>query len=339
MPVRLLTGAEVVRLLPMESCIAAMEEVLEALARGAAMLPLRMVLHLPGGRGMFAVMPAQTDQPAAFGLKAITIFPENAGTGFDSHQGAVLLFEPAHGALVAILDAAAVTAIRTAAVSAVATRLLARPDAGDLAILGTGVQARSHLDAMRAVRPVHRVRVWSRQGVHRNAFVEWARRERGVVVEPCDTAREAVAGADLICTVTASHQPVLAGAWIAPGAHLNAVGASRPTARELDTEAVRRARVFVDRRESALHEAGDILIPRGEGAITDAHVLGELGDLLLGRVVGRVSPDDITLFKSLGLAVEDVAAAHRAWCEAVRLDAGLVVELAVTGGLAPAGGA
>lgn len=327
MPIRLLTGADVTRLLPMQACIDVMTEVLTALARGEAIQPLRTVIRLPGGRGAFGIMPAQVNQPDAFGLKVITVFPGNEGTRFDSHQGAVLLFEPEHGTLAAIMDASAMTAIRTAAVSAVATHLLARRDASDLAILGTGVQARTHLEAMRAVRPVRRVRAWSRQEPHRRDFAEWAGQRFGIAVETTGTAREAVEGADLICTVTASRTPVLEGAWIAPGAHINAVGASLPDARELDTAAVVRSRLFVDRRESAFNEAGDFLIPRAEGAISDEHLRGELGDILVGRATGREDDAQVTLFKSLGLAVEDVAAAHVVHREAERRNVGTVVEL------------
>jgi ornithine cyclodeaminase len=327
MTVRLLTGADVTRLLPMDACIAAMEEVLAALARGEAVQPLRTMLRLPEGRGVFAAMPAQVSRPDAFGLKVITVFPGNEGTPYDSHQGAVLLFEPVHGTLVAIMDASAVTAIRTAAVSAVATRLLARVDAGDLAILGTGVQARTHFEAMRAVRPLRRVRAWSRTEAHSRVFAEWAGQRFGIEVETVPTALEAVRDADLICTVTASRLPVLQGAWIAAGAHINAVGASLPDARELDTGAVVRARLFVDRRESALSEAGDFLIPRAEGAISDEHIRGDLGDALVGRVPGREDDTQVTLFKSLGLAVEDVAAAHVVHREAERRNVGTLVEL------------
>jgi len=327
MPVRLLTGADVSRLLTMEACIGAMHDVLAALARGEAIQPLRTVLRLPGDRGAFGVMPAQLSRPDALGLKVITVFPGNEGTRYDSHQGAVLLFEPEYGTLAAIMDAAAMTAIRTAAVSGVATHLLARRDAGDLALLGTGVQARTHLEAMRVVRPVRRVRAWSRHEAHRRAFADWAGQRYGIEVETPGTARETVEGADLICTVTASRTPVLMGAWIAPGAHVNAVGASLADARELDTEAVVRARLFVDRRESAFSEAGDFLIPRAEGAISDEHLRGELGDLLVGRLVGREDEIQVTLFKSLGLAVEDVAAACVVQREAERRNVGTVIEL------------
>jgi ornithine cyclodeaminase len=326
-PVRILTGAEVNRLLDMGTCIEVMRDVLMALGRGEAIQPLRTILRLPKARGAFGVMPAQVDTPDAFGLKVITVFPGNEGTRYDSHQGAVLLFEPEHGTLVAIMDAASVTAIRTAAVSGVATRILAREDASDLAILGSGVQARTHLEAMSLVRRLRRVRVWSRHEANRKSFAEWAGRRFGVDVELSDSPQGAVSGADLICTVTSARTPVLEGAWIRPGAHINAVGSSMPEARELDSEAVRRSRLFTDRRESALSEAGDFLLPKKEGVIDDSHLLGEIGDLLLGRMKGRESPEDITLFKSLGLAVEDVASAHTVWRAAQERHAGVNLEL------------
>ena len=327
MPVRLLTGAEVTRLLEMSTCIDVMQDVLMALGRGEAIQPLRTILRLPKGRGAFGVMPAQVDNPDAFGLKVITVFPGNEGTRYDSHQGAVLLFEPEHGTLVAIMDAASITAIRTAAVSGLATRVLAREDASDLAILGSGVQARTHLEAVSVVRQLRRVRVWSRHEANRESFAEWAGGRFGVDIELTDSAKAAVSGADIICTVSSSRTPILEGAWLKPGAHINAVGSSMPEARELDSEAVRRARLFVDRRESALNEAGDFLLPRKEGVIDDSHLLGELGEVLLGRMKGRESPQDITLFKSLGLAVEDVASAHAVWRAAVERHAGVALEL------------
>ena len=184
MPIRLLTGDDVTRLLPMPRCIEVMADVLGALARGEAIQPLRTVIRLPGGRGAFAAMPAQTSHPDAFGLKVITVYPGNEGTPFDSHQGAVLLFEPTHGTLAAIMDASALTALRTAAVSAVATRVLARPDAGDLALLGTGAEARTHLEAMRCVRPLRRVRAWSRSPAKVAAFCGWAKQHLDVMSKP-----------------------------------------------------------------------------------------------------------------------------------------------------------
>jgi ornithine cyclodeaminase len=211
-------------------------------------------------------------------------------------------------------------------VSGVATRALAREDAGDLALLGTGVQAMTHLEAMLLARRIRRIRAWSRREESVARFAALAARRFGVAVESAVTARDAVAGADLICAVTASPDPVLEGGWIAPGAHVNAVGSSIRTARELDTEAMRRAALFVDRRESALNEAGDFLVPKSEGAIGDDHIRAELGEVLLGRR-GRTSAEEVTVFKSLGLAVEDVASAHYIHEAAQRTGAGTWVEL------------
>jgi ornithine cyclodeaminase len=326
-PVTLLIGqADVARLLPMRECIEAMEGALSALARGEAVLPLRQIVRLPAG-GLLGSMPAALGSFGVFGIKAISVFHGNEGTAYDSHQGAVLLFEAEHGRLLAIVDATSITAIRTAAVSALATRLLAREDASDLALIGTGVQASTHLEAVRLVRPLRRVRVFSRDPAHARAFAERESRVHGLEATPCPGAEAAVRGADVVCTVTSACEPVLCGEWLAPGAHVNVVGAATPGCREVDTAAVVRSRVFVDRRESALHEAGDLLIPLRERAIAEEHVLAELGDLLTGRAAGRRSPDDITLFKSLGLAIEDVAAAHVVYRNAERLGGGTRMEL------------
>lgn len=308
-----LNRADVESLLPMDECIEVVEEALRALARGEAVQPLRSALWMPDRHGLLGVMPGmlgslQGKDPIA-GAKVITVMPGNHAHGEESHQGVVLLFDQERGRPLAVLDATAVTAIRTAAASAVATRVLAREDAGDLAILGSGTQARSHLEAMRAVRLVRRVRVWSRNPESARRFAG----EAGETVEPMASAQEAVEGADLICTVTAATSPVLQGDWISPGAHVNAVGACTPKARELDSAAVARSRLFVDRRESALAEAGDFLLARSEGAVTDDHILGELGEVLERRIPGRRSGEEITLFKSLGIAVEDLAAGRHVY--------------------------
>jgi ornithine cyclodeaminase len=265
MDVLILSQADVEALLPMHEGMAVMEGALAALARGEALMPLRSVMWLPQRVGALATMPAYAADRGVMGLKTISVFPGNHGTGVDAHQGAVVLFETATGRPLAIVDATSVTAIRTAAVSAVATRLLARDDAGDLAILGSGTQARVHLDAMRLARRIRRVRVWSRSPDRAASFAAREGARHGLTVEASPTARDATAGADLICTTTSSAEPVLRGDWIAPGAHINAVGSSVPFARELDTAAVARARLFVDRRESAVNEAGDFLFPKNEG--------------------------------------------------------------------------
>jgi alanine dehydrogenase len=310
MEVLIVNQEEVPRLLPMAECMEAVAGALAALADGKAMLPLRSILWLPERVGGLGLMPAALLPERVVGLKAITFFPGNEGTELDTHQGAVLLFEAERGRLLAVMDATSITAIRTAAASGVATRLLAREDAGDLAILGSGVQARTHLEAMKIARPLRRVRVASKDLDRAKSFAARESGKHGIAVEPVASAREAVAGADIICTVTSSREPVLLGEWISPGAHINAVGSSVPFARELDTAAVVRSRLYVDRRESALNEAGDFLIPKKEGALSDDHIVGEIGELLTGRVRGRQSADEITLFKSLGLAVEDVASAR-----------------------------
>lgn len=319
---------DVVALLPMADCIEAMADALRTLALGGALLPLRQVVRLSDGRNAFALMPAALDRPSALGAKVITVFPGNDATPYDSHQGAVLLFDTEHGRLIAILDASSITALRTAAVSAVATRLLARPESRSLALLGAGVQAGTHLEAIALVRPIDDVRVWSRSPERAMRFAEQAA-SSGAPVRACATAAEAVRGADVVCTVTASREPVLEGRWLAPGTHVNAVGASLPTARELDSAAVASARLYVDRRESTVNEAGDFLVPRREGLIGDEHIVAEIGDLLVDppRAEGRRSADEVTVFKSLGLAIEDLAAARRIYDRAVATGAGHWMDL------------
>lgn len=318
---------EVSALLPMRECVDVMAEALRATSRGEAVLPLRSMVWLPDRSGLLGLMPAYLGSPRTLGLKVVSVMPGNHGTAYDSHQGVVLLFDVENGSLLTVIDATSITAIRTAAVSGAATRLLAREDARDLAILGSGVQARTHLEAMRAVRPLRRVRVWSRAPERARAFAASESRRSDCPVEAVSDARAAVSGADLICTTTASREPVLQGDWIAPGAHINAVGACFATARELDTRAVVRSRLYVDLRESARHEAGDFLIPKAEGAIGDDHIVGELGEVLLGTVAGRRAPEEITLFKSLGIAVEDLAAAHTIYRTALERGAGTALEL------------
>jgi len=323
----ILSHQDVYGLLAMDDCVDLMEQALKTLSRGDAVLPLRSMVWLPDRSGLLGLMPGYLGEPRSFGLKVVSIMPGNHGGEYDSHQGVVMLFGVEHGEPLAVIDASSITAIRTAATSGAATRALARADAGDLAILGSGVQAVSHLDAMRAVRPLRRIRVWSRTPANARSFADRESRRVGLAIEAMDSARAAVEGADLICTTTAATSPVLEGRWIAPGAHVNAVGACFKANRELDTAAVVRSRLYVDRRESALHEAGDFLIARDEGAVGDSHILGELGDVLLGRVPGRTSPDQVTLFESLGVAIEDLAAAHRIHQRAIQTGTGVSVAL------------
>jgi ornithine cyclodeaminase len=326
MKVLIINQEEVYRLLPIDECMTAVQDVLLALANGKALNPLRRVLNLPGKPGLLGIMPGYVESLNSFGLKAVSVFHSNKGTAHDSHQGAVMVFEADHGSLKAIVDGSAITAIRTAAVSGVATRLLARENAVDLAVLGSGVQAHAHVNAMLTARRIQRVRVWSPNADHVNAFAQNISRQCQLEVTPTKNALDAVKGADIVCTTTSSREPVLLGEWLSPGVHINAVGSSIALARELDSEAVAKSRLFVDRRESAINEAGDYLIPRNEGRINDEHIQGEIGEILAGQIPGRCTEAEMTLFKSLGLAVEDVAAAHLVYEKALRSGAGIWVE-------------
>lgn len=327
MPALVLSQSEVRKLLPMETCIGLMEQALATLSKGDAINPLRQGIRLPDGLGILGMMPGYMPTPHALGLKVVAVFPGNHGTEYDSHQGIVLLFDVENGSPIAILDASEVTAIRTAAATGVATKLLAREDAHQLAILGSGVQAGTHLEAMCIVRNIESVRVYSPNTKNRERFARNATERLRIPVTPAESAQEAVDQADIICTTTSAAEPILLGDWISPGCHINAVGSSIRSARELDTAAVVRSRLFVDRIESTVNEAGDFLFPKQEGALTDDHIVGEIGDILLGKLGGRETPDEITLFKSLGVAVEDLAAAYFVFHAAKRDGVGTWVDL------------
>ncbi|HLE28592.1 MAG TPA: ornithine cyclodeaminase family protein [Anaerolineales bacterium] len=327
MSILILTHAEVERLLPMEECIGVMTEAMKALANGQVHNPLRMVVRPPDAAGLMGLMPSYIGGAnAAYGLKAVCVFPQNTAKGKDAHQGTVMLFSAETGELLALMNASAITAIRTAAVSGVATKLLAREDAGDLALLGSGVQAHTHIEAMACARPIRRCRVASRSFEHAQRFAAEMRARFAFPVEPAESAEAAVRGADLIVTATNAREPVLKREWISPGAHLNVVGSSIPSTREVDTATMAAASLFVDRRESTLNEAGDYLFAAKEGAIGPEHIRAEIGEVLVGAKPGRTSPDEITLFKSLGLAVEDLASAQYVFSKARQVEIGAWVE-------------
>jgi alanine dehydrogenase len=304
--------------------MAAMADVLRGLAAGHHRMPLRQVLPLDDGA--LAVMPAALADAPWAGVKAIVAGKHGRPWGVDSHVGAVLLFDRRSGRLLAVADATALTALRTAAVSAVATDALARPDAHVLGLIGAGTEAFAHVAALRQVRSLTRVWVTSRHADRGRAFAEKMSRRWDLPVEWTPDAAAVVGAADIVCTVTDAQDPVVFGRWLHPGLHLNAVGASRPPARELDDAVLARSRVVVDRRESAFAEAADVMAARDAGRLDPAAV-PELGEVLLGRAAGRQSPDDITVFRSLGLAVEDVAAAALAFEEALARGRGTWVEL------------
>jgi alanine dehydrogenase len=327
MKVRIINQKEVEELLTMQECIGLMEKVLMSLAKGEAILPLRPVMWLPKKNGALALMPSYLANPASMGVKVISVFPGNTTTEYDSHQGVILLFETVNGRLLAIVDATSVTAIRTAAASGAATKILAREDANDLAILGSGVQAKTHLEAMLVSRNIRNVRVWSPTKDHLREFVQRESKRHGIEIKAANSPEETIRGADLICTATSAKEPIVDFDWLAPGAHINAVGACLPTTRELDSNTIVRSRLYVDRLESALNEAGDFLIPKKEGLIDENHIQGEIGEILIGRKKGRTSRDEITIFKSLGIAVEDLASANFLYEQASSKNVGTEVEL------------
>ena len=310
MDIRVLRGPEVRKLLPMGECIDLMQKTMIAVSEGRVVLPLRTILAMPADRGMMGMMPGYLAEPECFGVKLVSLIPRNKPPRYSSHLGLVLLFEAEHGQPVALLDAAEITAIRTAAASGLATQLLAREDAGDLALLGAGEQARSHLEAMLCARSLRRIRVWARDRDKAKAFAETEGARHRVSMEVSATVREAVAGADIICTTTKAREPVLLGDWLTPGVHLNVVGSSIAAAAEIDTPAVVKSRFFVDCRNSTVNEGGEYLRALRAGAITPDHILGEIGEVANGSKEGRCSPLDMTLYKSLGIAPQDLASAH-----------------------------
>lgn len=315
---------EVPDLLPMADCIEAMRDALAALAHGDAIQPLRPVMWLPERVGALGMMPGHLGSIDTIGIKTVTVFPGNTGTEFDSHQGTVMLFDSTNGRLKAVIDATEITAVRTAAVSAVATDALARADARVMAVLGAGVQGASHLEAIPLVRPIEEIRVWSRDPESASRLASKA--GAGQDVRPVDTVAEAVAGTDVVCTTTASPDPLLTAEILEAGMHINAVGSSVPFAREIDSAGMARARIFVDRRESALSESGDFILARAEGAVVDEDIVAEIGEVLIGLHPGREGDYEITLFDSLGLAVEDIAAADLVYRNALGRGAGTSIE-------------
>jgi ornithine cyclodeaminase len=328
MKVSIINHAEVEELLPMNECIEVMEKAFIALARGDVEQPLRTIFRPGTVKGVMAMMPAYRGGDAPlFGLKAICVFPGNAAIGKDAHQGAVVLFDGTTGELIAIVNASAITAIRTAAVSGLATRVLANQTAATLAIIGAGVQARSHLSAIACVRKLQHVRVVARCYEHARQFADEMKSEVTCRIEAFDNVEAAVRDAEIIVTATTSRDPVVRREWIAAGAHINAIGTFSPKARELDTATMVSSSLFVDRRESAFNEAGDYLLAASEGAIGPDTIRAELGEVLIGKHPGRTSAEEITVFKSLGLAMEDLAAAEYCYRKAEGLNSGTKVSL------------
>jgi ornithine cyclodeaminase len=299
--------------------IDAMAEALARFSSGAIEQPVRTAIEI-GARCFFAVMPAFDARRGILGCKLVSVVPPNGARGLPTHQAMIALFDAETGSLEAVLDGRYITEARTAAVSAVSLRQLARPDADVLAILGSGVQARSHLKAFRHVRQFRTVRAWSPTAEHLRRFAD----ECGV--EPAVSAEAAVRGAGVVVVATDSVSPVVESGWVAGGAHVVAIGACRPSQREIDVALVARAALFVDSKTAALVESGDIVQPIAEGRIDATHIRAELGQVIAGTAAGRRSAEEVTLFKSLGLAIEDLAAAALAWRGASSSGDGTVLE-------------
>ena len=304
---KIVESAEVRQRLTMPVCIELMRTALKELEEGRFTQPVRSIALLPGGE-KFGFMPAWLGD--CFGAKVLSAFPQNAGTAYPSHIGYVMLFEAEHGSFLGMADASVITEVRTGAVSGVATDLLARPDAHRLAIIGAGAQGRSHLAAMTAVRDIRSVAVYDQNPQAAQRYCTEMSAQYGIPVTAASCVQEAVEGADIICTLTPSKDPYLEADWIAPGAHINAVGAFTPTTREVSSAVVARARLYADQVEAMRKECGEYLIPLQEGVIGPEHIVGSLGDVLLGRAPGRTDSQEVTLFDALGLAVEDVMCAR-----------------------------
>jgi ornithine cyclodeaminase len=300
---------KITSLLTMNECISVMEKMFQSLANGECIQPLRSMMWLPDKTGLLGMMPGYAENLGVMGIKVISVFHANKDAGYPSHQGVVILFDAKHGQPLMIFDAAEITAIRTAAVSALATRLLSRENSELLAIIGSGEQAERHIEAVSLVRKIKHINLWSRNEKNVAALVKKISGKYSIPISIKKNARESVENADIICTVTSSKQPVVMGDWISNGTHINAVGSSTAAARELDTAAIIKSKLFTDCYDSLFNEAGDFLIPKKEGVISDSDVKADLGEVIKRIKKGREKKEDITVFKSLGIAAEDIFSA------------------------------
>lgn len=324
---RILTRDDVEQVLSMGDCIEAVDEAQRAFSAGTTIMPVRLTTTVPD-RGVHLSMPALLASMNAFGLKCITIFPSNPTRGAATLMGVVILNDPDTGRPLAIMDAAYLTGVRTAAASAVATRALARPDCTTLALIGGGVQAMTHLWAMTEVRPITSARVVTRSAASADKFVAAAReRFPDVEVIRADDYEQAIRGADIVCATSSAKEPVTDRSWIADGCHINGVGSHSPSTREIDGTTMRDARVVVDSRDANMSECGDCMIPIAEGLFGPEHVADEIGEVLLGTKPGRTSAEEITVYQSCGIAIQDVATARLVATRAAEAGLGVEVEL------------
>ena len=323
-----LTKSDITRLLPVKACIDVMAAAMTQTSQRRVSLPLRQFMPVPNTTGRLGLMPGYIAEPARFGLKIVSKYDRPAGSKHGTHVGAVMLFDAAEGLPLALLEGGTLTAIRTAAASGLATRTLARADSKILGILGCGEEAHMHIPAMLAVRPFAEILVWGRNIEKAKAFVSHLHLPSGVIARAVATAHEVVSESDVVCTTTSAPTPILEGEWIKPGAHLNRVGSARATTAEVDSACVARSRFYVDYREAALAQAGELLNAIKAGLVTPEHIVGEIGDVLIGKVLGRRSADEITTYKSLGISAQDLTAADYVYTAARAQGVGIEVNLA-----------
>ena len=321
----ILNRAAVAACLSHADCIEALDPAMRAVSAGLAIMPLRQYLKVPGSSVKFTLMPGYVDAPRCFGVKIVSKAEREPGSPWGSHVGAVMVFSPDEGIPVALLDGSELTAIRTAAASALATRALARADARCLAIIGSGQQAEHHIRALLQVRPIERLVIWGRSRARVEALLARLSLPAGIAVEVADSVAAAVASADIVTTVTSAKTPVLAGESLRPGVHVNLVGAAVREVAEADVETVRRSRFFVDYRESAMAQAGELLNAIREGVVDESHIAAEIGEVLSGQVPGRRNDQEVTVYKSLGVAAQDLAAGWLAWTRAQERSLGVEV--------------
>lgn len=323
---RILNQSALAEVLSHEDCIAALVPAMKSVSAGDVEMPLRQYLQIPETAGKFTVMPGYLGDPRCFGVKLVSKYPRETDSPYGSHVGAVMLFDAEMGIPIALMDGSELTAIRTAAASALATKVLARPDSTVLTILGTGLQALHHALAIATVRPLSQVRIWGRNPAHAQTLCSRIDLPDHIQVHATESLPDAVAGADIVCTTTSAKNPILFGSQLETGQHLNLVGAAIQEAAEVDTEVVKRGRYFVDSRTSARAQAGELAAVLAEGIAESNVIIGELGELLSNSVSGRSSDSDITIYKSLGVAAQDLAAAVAATAAAEQADAGVVVD-------------
>ncbi|MHB0871513.1 MAG: ornithine cyclodeaminase family protein [Chloroflexota bacterium] len=323
----MLSRSDVKGLITMPEAIEALRGAFAEFSRGEADMPVRSVILIPENQGWFGVMPAYLFGSGALGLKSVTVFKGNPARGIPATLGLTLLLDPATGVPLSVMEAGYLTGMRTAAASGVATSLLAREDAAELAILGAGGQGRFHLAAMTTVRPVQRVRVFDASRENAERFRQEMQPTTSAAIEVANSPEDAVRGADVIVTTSTSKTPIVEYPWLKPGAHINGVGSHSPEAREIAGEVIANARVVVDSREAALKEAGDLLMPIADGLATAAQLSDELGEVVIGKRPGRTSPEQITLYKSVGIAIQDMAVANLVYRKALAARAGTEVEL------------